>query len=165
MNHSSHPIDERVHFAANIDPATNAWLQMAAAAPQADRSAELLRQAADASPGSLAVDIARVKYHFYRGELELAAAIGAATLERSAGQGGFSADWRLLDAPLAGRDTSESPARYYLFALKATAFISLRSDERERAAAKLDKLKVLDPDDLVGASVIRELLDALEDDG
>lgn len=172
MNSLSNPVEpgveqggeQRVHFANSVDPVTDGYLQQAAAAPREDASAALLELAAAASPTLLAVDVARFKYHFYRGELEQAGEIAEQALSKAATQGGFDADWRNLQAPLAGREEPEGPARYYLYALKASAFIALRSDAPERCRSLLERLETLDPDDLVGADTIRELAAAMEDE-
>ncbi len=157
------PIEERVRFARRIDPTSNACLQEAAASPQADRAEALLNKAARFAPEALAVDVARYKFYFYRGELDDAERVVRDTLEKAAVQGGFNVDWRAHDAPLANRDESESAARYYLYGLKALAFISLRRDAREQAILLLNALRMLDPTDLVGASVIEDLAAGTEE--
>lgn len=48
-------------------------------------------------------------------------------------------------------------ARYYLYALKAYAFVSLRQGEIERAQNLVAQLTMLDPLDQVGGSVVAEL--------
>ena len=157
------PISERVRFARRMDPASNACLQEAAASPQADRAEALLNKAARFAPESLAVDVARYKFSFYRGELASAEGVVRATLNKAATQGGFSADWSQHTAPLVDREQPESPARYYLYGLKALAFIRLRSGAADETAFLLKALSVLDPHDLVGASVIVELTAGIGD--
>lgn len=150
-------------FARRIDPTSNACLQEAAASPQADRAEALLNKAARYAPEALAVDVARYKFYFYRGELDDAERIVRVTLAKAAAQGGFDADWRAHKEALAGREEPESPARYFLYGLKALAFIRLRRDAREEALALLQALALLDPTDLVGASVIADLADGTEE--
>lgn len=155
--------EDRVRFASDVPADTNHYLQQAAASPQSDRAEALLRRAAVLSPGLLAVNVARYKFHFYRGQLAEAEAIVRDTLHSAAEQGGFDADWNAHPGPLAGREDTESPQRYYLYALKALAFISLRKGERGQAAELLEALQLLDPVDLVGGSVIEDLMDGSED--
>ena len=153
-------------FAPDLPPEVNALLQSAAASPREAASAELLRQAARLAPEALAVDVARYKYHCYRGELEEAERLVLGALEKAAAQGGFEADWRRLDAPPTGRDEPEHPARYYLYSLKALAFVRLRREEAAGAREALTALHRLDPEDLVGAQVVEAILERLEgDDG
>ena len=52
------------------------------------------------------------------------------------------------------------PARFWLFTLKALAFIRLRRGDRAEAQALLEKAAQLDPADNMGASVIASLKDA-----
>ncbi len=156
--------EDRVLFARNVPADTNHCLQQAAATPQSDQAEALLKRAAALSPGMLAVNVARYKFYFYRGQLAQAETVVRETLASAATQGGFDGDWTVHDAPLAGREEAESPQRYYLYALKALAFISLRSRDRLQAAGILEALQVLDPVDLVGGSVIEELMDGSEDE-
>lgn len=157
------PIEERVRFARNIDPVCNAYLQEAAASPQAERAEALLNKAARFAPDALAVDVARYKFYFYRGDLRAAERIVRVTLAKAASQGAFDPDWRRHHQPLDGRTETEGPQRHYLYALKALAFIRLRLGANDEALAILQTLQCLDPDDLTGASVVAELAAGLED--
>jgi hypothetical protein len=157
-------VEERVRFGSNIPAETNQCLQTAAATPQSDSAEAVLARAAALGPEVLAVDVARYKFYFYRGQLAEAERVVRGTLAKAAAQGGFAEDWRLHQAPLAGREEAEGPQRYYLYALKALAFISLRQEKREQAAAILQALCATDPEDLIGASVIEDLMDGSEDD-
>lgn len=156
--------EDRVLFARDVPADTNHYLQQAAATPQSDRAEALLERAAVLSPDLLAVKVARYKFHFYRGQLAEAEAVVRDTLQSAAAQGGFAADWNAHAEPLAGREAAEGPQRYYLYALKALAFISLRKQERQQAAELLDALELLDPVDLVGGSVIDDLMSGSEDE-
>lgn len=152
-----------MRFARDIDAETNRYLQEAAASPEADRAEAVLTKAARLSPDLLAVDVARYKFYFYRGRLQEAEGIVRWTLVKAANQGGFDADWRRLTGPMAGRERTEGPARYYLYGLKALAFIDLRTGAVAESREVLERLRELDPDDLVGSSVIAEMLEALEE--
>lgn len=156
--------EQRVLFALQVPEEVNHCLQQAAATPQADRAEGLLDRAAELAPDLLAVDVARYKFYFYRGQLDEAEAVVRAALGKAAAQGGFAAEWMAHSAPLAGREDAEGPQRYYLYALKAAAFIALRRGQRERAGAILSALCVMDPQDLIGASVIEALMDGSEDE-
>jgi tetratricopeptide (TPR) repeat protein len=162
MTAATQLIDEKVRFARGIHPQTNACLQEAAASPQADRAEALLNKAARLSPSLLAVDVARYKFYFYRGQLDQAEQVTLDTLSKAAQQGGFEPDWIQARLPLEGRWQPESPERYYLYGLKALAFIRLRRGDREQARLILQALSRMDPEDLVGGSVIQSLLDGSE---
>ena len=79
-------------------------------------------------------------------------------LERAAMAGGFSPDWQQLNSDSSQWRQANGAPRYYLYTLKAMAFIKLRCCEFDLAREILDKLLELDQEDQVGASVISQLL-------
>ena len=155
-------MNERVLFARDIKPEVNASLQSAVAcANDFDRARELLYQARELDPDQLEVYIALYKFLFYRGHLDEAKLVAEEALQRAALRGGFNADWRQLSSASSDWSQGDGPARTYLYSLKALAFISLRQGKHVQARALLEKLQQLDPEDLVGGSVIRQLAEAL----
>ncbi|GMU47258.1 MAG: (2Fe-2S) ferredoxin domain-containing protein [Pseudomonadales bacterium] len=144
---------------AALRAATDAALTEAAASLATDAGAteRRLEQAARADPGALAVHFARYKFLFHRNRLAEAEAATRDGLAAAAAQGGFAADWRALSRAAAPWSPAAGPARFYLFSLKALAFIRLRRGDPEQSRTLLDKLAELDPDDQVGAEVIRAL--------
>ncbi|MBI5783126.1 MAG: hypothetical protein HZA69_05250 [Gammaproteobacteria bacterium] len=101
--------------------------------------------------------IALYKYYFYRSRLADAERAALDALNAAARQGGFPTDWAALKPETANWPDIHSPAHFYLFSLKALAFIRLRQRRAPEARALLDKLTELDPMDRVGASVIGSL--------
>jgi hypothetical protein len=71
-----------------------------------------------------------------------AAAVGLPTL------------WREVPEQALPGARDDVATRFYLWVLKGYAYLSLRLDEETEAQAALAKLRVLDPDDCVGAAVI-----------
>ena len=122
----------------------------------AHAEAELLA-AQQAAPDYLPAYYALYKFYFYRQRLPEARQIALRGLHRAAALAGFDADWRQLGIASADWRRDDGAAHFYLFTLKALAFISLRSGEPQACQELLDKLAELDPGDSVGASVIREL--------
>ncbi len=118
--------------------------------------AELLA-ARQAAPDYLPGYYALYKFYFYRRRLPEARQIALQGLHRAAALGGFKADWRQLSIASTDWRRDSGAAHFYLFTLKALAFISLRSGEPQACRELLDKLAELDPGDSVGASVIRDL--------
>jgi hypothetical protein len=53
---------------------------------------------------------------------------------------------------------------FYLYTLKALAFIKLRQDQAIEAHSILALLREIDPEDRCGASVIMQLAQALEEE-
>jgi len=100
------------------------------------------------------------KFYFYKRMLPEAEEVALLALETAARQGGFTPDWTRLDVQSSNWKRVDAPQHFYLFTLKALAFIRLRLGRAEEAHALLAKLHELDPMDSVGASVIRDLAHA-----
>lgn len=155
-------MEERVLFASDIRPDVNAYLQSAVAcADDFERARELLYQARELDPDQLEVYTALYKFLFYRGQLDEAEQVAGEALQRAALNGGFHEDWQQLTSTSCDWSQENGPARTYLYSLKALAFISLRKGKHAHGRSLLDKLKQLDPQDLVGSSVISQLAEAL----
>lgn len=114
-----------------------------------------LLEARQMAPGSLAVHFSLYKFYFYKKRLVDAERIAREALIEAANQGGFDPDWGNLDADSA--DWTNEAAHFYLFSLKALAFIRLRQGDESGCWRILDKIEQLDCNDSVGASVIREI--------
>ncbi len=81
-----------------------------------------------------------------------------AGLEESAAQGGFPSDYRQLVKNLTKwNGYADETTLFYLYTLKALAFIKLRLGLTVEAQRVLSHLQQLDPEDLSGASVIMDL--------
>jgi tetratricopeptide (TPR) repeat protein len=155
-------VTERVMFARNIKPEVNNALQNAVAcADDFDRAREYLYQARDIDPDQLEVYVALYKFCFYSGHFDEAESIALQALARAADNGGFERDWMLLNETSTDWNGIESPARLYLYSLKALGFIRLRKGDSVGAAEVLAILARLDPEDQVGGSVIQDLLAAM----
>ena len=154
-------LDERVVFARGIDPKVNHCLQSAVAcADDFERARAYLYQARDLDPDQLEVYVALYKFCFYRGHFNEAENIALEALARAADNGGFERDWTLLHESSTDWNDIDSPARLYLYSLKALGFIRLRKGDNAGAGEVLAMLARLDPQDQVGGSVIMALLDA-----
>lgn len=138
----------------------DALLQQGVVAYRKDRAAAdaLFRKALAAAPEALPVYFCLYKIHTYQGNLDAALAAARRGLEEAARQAGWPADWRAwTPEPLA----ADGAARFALYTLKALAFIHLRREEPQTAAAMLDALRVLDPAGAVGWPVVAELAEGL----
>lgn len=105
----------------------------------------------------LATYFSLYKFYFYKRRLREAEHAALLGLKAAAQQGGFSNDWTQLDATSAAWSRVDGPQHFYLFTLKALAFIRLRLERADEARQILAKLAEIDPADGVGASVIRDL--------
>ena len=155
-------IHNDVHFGFNLDAEANAHLQRAAATVTSRKdSLEALRQARQSAPNQLEVLIALYKFHFYQGDLQKSEEIVFQTLVKASVQGGFSNEWKELTQDSSDWSDPRGPGRVFLYSLKALAFIRLRQNNQRDARRILSTLKRLDPQDMVGADVIRDLLKGL----
>jgi tetratricopeptide (TPR) repeat protein len=163
------PFDNPVQFGFGIASNVDTHLQRAAQLV-ASREASLaaLNDAYQEAPDQVETLVAMFKLLFYQGETDKAKALVEEALSKAACQGGFASDWRTLEQDSADWTDPRGAGRLYLYSLKALAFIRLRQDDLVAAREILQAMRRIDPDDQVGADVIRELLEGVEgecDDG
>ncbi|MEJ2621655.1 MAG: hypothetical protein P8163_15760 [Candidatus Thiodiazotropha sp.] len=155
-------VGDEVHFGFNIEPQANAKLQRAASLISSrEASSEALMQAEQIAPEQIEVLIARYKFHFYQGETDVAEDLVMKVLRLAAEQGKFNRDWCQLNENSADWQDPRGVGRFFLYSLKALAFIRLRQGKPNEAESILLALSTIDPDDQVGANVIRDLFDAV----
>ena len=149
--------------AADLLPDVDRHLQEAATAYHDTPLAEqLLWRALAIDPACLKVYFSLYKFYFYKHRLADAEHVTLTALETAARQGGFAPDWTVLTPASADWSCIYAPQHFYLFSLKALAFIRLRRGKTEESLALLDKLQELDPRDSVGSSVIRDLASVVD---
>jgi hypothetical protein len=159
--------EERVLFSPNLPEAVNKLLQAAVAASHADKplAEKLFKQAQETDRSCLQTYFALYKFYFYQGRLQEAEREVIAALEEAAHQGGFPSDYRRLVRQTDKCDMYASEITlFYLYSLKALAFIKLRREQDVEARVILSLMHELDPEDRCGASVIMSLADALLED-
>lgn len=160
-------LEERVLFSPDVPEEVNKLLQSGVAASHANKPlAEKLFKEAQVLDGScLQTYFALYKFYFYQGRLLEAEREVLAALAEAANQGGFPSDYRQLEIELGRWDMYASDiSLFYLYSLKALAFIKLRLQQDEEAQSILLLMSKLDPDDRCGASVIMSLAEALFED-
>ena len=159
------PFEQRVHFGFDIEPGADLHLQRAAQlVSRPEESLAALKDAYAQAPDQVETLVAMFKLLFYQGETERAEALVLEALEKASRQGGFSMDWRDLQSDTADWEDTRGYGRLYLYSLKALAFIRLRQDELEQARSILQTMERIDPTDQVGAGVIRDLLQGVEEE-
>lgn len=150
----------RVLFGGETSDSVASLLERAMASYADTQLAEtLLWQAQRADPNALPVYFSLYKFYFYKGNLEQAELAARMALLIAAMHGGFNADWRSLQADSADWQDCAAPSHFYLFSLKALAFILLRRGAATESSAILAKLAEIDSGDSVGASVIRSMIE------
>jgi len=128
-----------------------------------ERAETLLWQAQRLDMNALPVYFSLYKFYFYKRDLEKAEVAARMALQAAANADRFPPDWHLLQRDSADWADHAAPAHFYLFSLKALAFIRLRRGDACEAAAILDKMAELDPGDTVGATVIRTMMEGIND--
>lgn len=157
--------EERVLFSPHLPEAVNQLLQQAVAANHADKplAEKLFKKAQQLDPTCLQTYFALYKFYFYQGRLQEAEREVLAGLEQAALQGKFPCDYRQLTLQAADWDMYASETTlFYLYTLKALAFIKLRQDLAPEAREILSTMEIIDPEDRSGASVIMQLSEALD---
>ncbi|MDO8845086.1 hypothetical protein [Methylicorpusculum sp.] len=157
--------EESVLFAPNIPEAVNQILQAAVTASHDDAvtAERLFIEARKLDSHCLQTYFALYKFYFYRARLGEAELTVLAALEEAARQGRFPSDYKRLVREKETWDLySSEVAHFYLYSLKALAFIKLRSGQAIEARVILSCLHELDPEDRAGSSVISDLASALE---
>jgi hypothetical protein len=153
-------VEERVMFSPNMPAEINNLLQAAVAASSVDqsRAETLFLQAQALDNRCLQTYFALYKFYFFQKRLADAERIVIAGLEESARQGGFPSDYRRLARNRKKWNLyANDSTLFYLYTLKALAFIRLRQGLTTDAQLVLSHLQQLDPEDLSGASVIMDL--------
>ena len=139
-------------------PRIDAMLRQAAEAyADTERAEFLLWTALKTDEECLGSYFSLYKFYFYKRKLAEAEEVALLGLEVAARQGGFTPDWTRLKADSVDWSRVDAPQHFYLFTLKALAFMRLRLERPEECAELLAKLQELDPKDSVGASVIRDV--------
>jgi hypothetical protein len=148
---------------ANLPVEAARHLHRAGLAYARDEVAERhLRIAEALAPGHAAVLIALYRFYFYKGRLRDALDIARVCLEKAARENGFLHNWR--EVRRGDGDFSSYDARlprFYLFTLKAYAYLQMRLGEVEEGRPAVLKLLELDPTDKVGARVLLGVLEAV----
>ncbi|PXW94313.1 hypothetical protein C7444_11412 [Sphaerotilus hippei] len=144
-------------FGGEVPPAVRELLHRAAETGAQQRT-PLLWTAQALAPTCLAVYYTLYKHHAGRREFEQAEEAARRGLKQAAAQAGLDEDWSAVQ-PDPRRDfLHDGPARFWLFTLKALAFIHLRSSRPDEARALLLQIDRLAPQARLGTDVTASLL-------
>jgi tetratricopeptide (TPR) repeat protein len=136
-------------------------LRLAGLSYQHDQLAEQhLHEAHALAPRHAAVLIGLYRFYFYKGRLAEALEVARVCLDKAARENGFDLDWWLVergDADFSGWDAVLP--RFYLFTLKAYAYLNMRLGNEAEAHLVLLKMLDLEPSDKLGARVLLNVLD------
>ena len=126
-----------------------------------------LRSAQAIAPDHAAVLIGLYRFYFYKGRLTEALDIAHTCLAKAARDNGLALNWRDVRASDAAfGDYAAVLPRFYLFTLKAAAYLSMRLGDTGQGCAMVTKLLELDPGDKIGAKVLLGVINrvGLDDD-
>lgn len=161
------PIDwlEAACLGGMLPPAVQWELNAAAAAYRDDeRAEEHLQHAYMLAPEHPAVHIGLYRFYFYKNRLRDALAVAMRCLDKAARDNALPVDWRVVTPQFADFSSYDALPRFYLFTLKACAYLHMRLGELETGSAMLDKLIELDPIDRLGGTVLRGVLQRMGED-
>jgi hypothetical protein len=140
-------------------PAAAAQALREASAARAEPAAELaaLMRAQHAAPEHPAVLIAFYRYHFYGHRLQPARDVARRALVVGAQALGLPVIWRAAPRQALPGARHDPETRFFLFALKGLAYLSLRLGDGAEARDALSLLRALDPEDRVGAALLEDV--------
>ncbi len=112
------------------------------------------------APDSLKVLVSLYRFYYYQHSYTDTLATAHHALRISGQHLGFPADWRALTpAHLEAQSKNMGLVRFYLLALKGAAYVQLRLNELKLGEQMLDKVLELDPEDRLGASVLKQVME------
>lgn len=144
-------------FGGAVPQSVRRLLDEAVGAPP-QRIEALLWTAQTSAPECLPVYYLLYKFHASRRQFELAEKAARKGIAIAGRQARLNADWGRVQ-PGDGDFTSTGPARFWLFSLKALAFICLRAGRADEARRLVEHITRLDPTHGLGGEVITSLLD------
>lgn len=118
-----------------------------------------LKEAQLLAPGHAAVLIGLYRFYFYKGRLAEALEVARVCLAKAARENSLAADWRCVQRGNVDFGSFDAMLpRFYLFTLKAYAYLQMRLGDLEEGRAAALKLLELDPSDKIGARVLLDVL-------
>lgn len=135
-------------------------LQRAALMYQRGEDAEpLLLETYNTANYHPAVHIALYRFYFYRHRIAEALQVAESCLLKVAADLHLPNDWRNVRPDQARFGTFDDVVpRFYLYTLKACAYLNMRSGNLALSGAMLQQLRLLDPKDRMGGSVLQDVL-------
>lgn len=144
-------------FGGEVPPQVKDLVEQARNAETPERALALLWTAQVCAPECPSLYYLLYKFHARHADFEQAELAALKGLDIAAEQAHLPDDWRQVTSSMADF-LSPGPARFWLFTLKALAFIRLRRKDPESATAYLAKVNELDPQGGTGAGVIESLI-------
>jgi tetratricopeptide (TPR) repeat protein len=128
-----------------------------------ERALDELRAAEAIAPAHPAVLIGLYRFYFYKGRLAECLETAHVCLAEAARLNNLVEDWRSVQSGDADFGSYEAMIpRFFLFVLKGYAYLQMRLGNLDEGLAATMKLLELDPSDKIGATVLLEVHQRLE---
>ncbi|WP_353571227.1 hypothetical protein [Candidatus Albibeggiatoa sp. nov. BB20] len=147
-----------LYFEENQPPEVSELLEQAAELYSEGEGEMQLLRAYFLAPESLAVLVSLYRYYYYQHRYQDVLVVANYALKTSGQRLQLPEDWRDLEPHHINSTMSMGLIRFYLLALKGAAYVKLRVDELDEGEQMIDKVILLDPEDRLGASVLKEVL-------
>lgn len=144
-------------FGGDVPPQVKALVDQVRTAETPERALALLWTAQVCAPDCPSLYYLLYKFYATQADFEHAEEAALKGLDVATEQAHLPDDWRTVTPQMADF-MSPGPARFWLFTLKALAFIRLRMKDLDSARIYLDKVHELDPQGGSGAGVIEALI-------
>lgn len=144
-------------FGGEVPKQVRSLIEQARSAESPAHAVALLWTAQVCAPSCLSIYYLLYKLHARQAEFDKAELAALKGLAMAAEQANLPRNWLIVTAHM-GDFMSPGPARFWLFTLKALAFLRLRQKDPMLAKAYLRKINELDPTGGTGAGVIEALL-------
>lgn len=143
----------------NLSPVAEEQLRLASHAYANSAKAEMhLTLAKVIAPNNPVVHIGEYRYYFYKGRLQEALKVAETCLVTIAKELDLPHDWNHVLPAHANFSSEEPSLRFYLFCLKAYAYLLLRLEKIEEGWAATYKLLSLDTHNKVGGQLLLDVL-------
>jgi tetratricopeptide (TPR) repeat protein len=151
--------DHALYFDEPLTPGQEALLVQAADAYPGQEAEVLLDNLYRQNPDSLTVLVACYRYYYYQHRYEDALRIAEQAIRVSAKSLGLKVGWEALSEQHLGQGVFVSMGliRFYMLALKGSAYLLMRLKRIEEALLRLKKIVELDPADQFGARYLYEM--------
>lgn len=148
-----------------LSPVAEEQLRLASLSYANDAKAEMhLALARAVAPDNPVVRVGEYRYYFYKGRLSEALGVAEACLLQVALELGLPSQWLAVEPSHADFGGDEPALRFYLFCLKAYAYLLLRLNRIAEGALAAEKLLELDPGNKIGGQVLLDVLERVGKD-
>lgn len=151
--------NHELYFDEPMSAADQALLDQAAEAYPEAESENILQELHHRLPESLSIIVALYRFYYYQHRYYDALEISARAIAVSSKKLGLNVDWEGLTEDHLGSVVFVSIGliRFYMLALKASAYLFIRVGEIEQGYARLKRIVELDPADQFGANFLYKI--------